>query len=70
MAQLLETLAQGTYYDDALTEVLGVDTEGLEREWQENLERPEKAPQPSLCPGVFGVGLLFWPLLKKGWTPS
>lgn len=62
MAQLLQVFAEGAYYDDALEEVLGLDSDGLDAAWQEwvgaqpkeeaqpiPLQTPER---PALLPGV------------------
>jgi uncharacterized membrane protein YgaE (UPF0421/DUF939 family) len=35
MAQLLQTFANGAYYDDALQQVLGLDSDGLDAAWRE-----------------------------------
>jgi hypothetical protein len=40
MAHLLEIFSQGTTYDDALLEVLGVDTWGLDNAWRQSIGAP------------------------------
>jgi hypothetical protein len=40
MAKLLDIFAQGSTYDDALTEALGVDTWGLDNAWRESIGVP------------------------------
>ena len=71
MTQLLRAFAEGAYYDDALQEVLGVDSEGLDaawREWvgaravpQEQPTSPPQVRQPVLANPVLwaSVGLCF-----------
>jgi len=49
MAHLLQVFAEGAYYDDALQEVLGLDSEGLDvawREWAMAKSRPREQPVP------------------------
>ncbi|MFQ5613777.1 MAG: peptidase MA family metallohydrolase [Anaerolineae bacterium] len=40
MNELLNTFAEGALYDDALEEVLGTDTYGLDNEWRESINAP------------------------------
>ena len=40
MAHLLEIFSEGTTYDDALLEVLGVDTWGLDNAWRQSIGAP------------------------------
>ena len=40
MAHLLEIFSEGTTYDDALLEVLGVDTWGLDQAWRQTIGAP------------------------------
>ncbi len=53
MAHLLDIFSEGSLYDDALKEALGVDTKGLDNVWRDSLGLPpiaggqvEGAPQP------------------------
>ncbi|MGQ9785219.1 MAG: peptidase MA family metallohydrolase [Anaerolineae bacterium] len=49
MAKLLSIFAQGSLYDDALLEALGVDTWGLDNAWRKNIGAP-----PLERPGTSG----------------
>lgn len=53
VSQLLKVFKRGVHYDDALVEVLGVDTEGLEAQWHRSLGLPVDAtPVPGTTPVV------------------
>lgn len=49
MTQLIDIFTQGAYYDDALQEALGVDTDGLEDAWRAWLHAP---PRPTAAEGT------------------
>jgi hypothetical protein len=61
MTQLIDIFAKGAYYDDALQEALGVDTDGLEDAWRAWLDAPprpttvESTPQISQPPAPTSV---------------
>lgn len=42
MRELISIFAEGAYYDDALKEALGVDTDGLEDEWRKAIGAPPR----------------------------
>lgn len=51
MSQLLQVFKRGVHYDDALVEVLGVDTEGLEAQWHRSLGlQVDATPIPGTTP--------------------
>ncbi len=61
VSQLLQVFKRGVHYDDALLEVLGVNTEGLEAQWHRSLGLPVDAPPiqgtpvvPTYTPGRAG----------------
>jgi hypothetical protein len=49
MSQLVDIFTEGAYYDDALQEALGVDTDGLENAWRAWLGAP---PRPTAAEGT------------------
>lgn len=52
MLELLSVLSRGTTADDALLEVYGVDTEGLEKLWRTDLGLPPTPATPAVQDGV------------------
>lgn len=55
LAQLLQVFKSGAFYDDALRQVLGVDTDGLEVEWRKDIGAKPRAiaTRPATQPTVF-----------------
>ena len=51
MARLLEIFAEGSTYDDALEQALGVDTWGLDNAWRQSIGAPTL-----VTPALAGVG--------------
>lgn len=52
MTQLIDIFAQGAYYDDALQEALGVDTNGLEDAWRTWLGAPPRPTAAEVTPQI------------------
>jgi len=52
MTQLMDIFKQGAYYDDALQEALGVDTDGLEDAWRAWLGAPPRLTAAGATPQV------------------
>jgi len=52
MTQLIDIFTEGAYYDDALQEALGVDTDGLEDAWRAWLGAPPRPTVAEVTPQV------------------
>jgi hypothetical protein len=52
MTQLIDIFTEGAYYDDALQETLGVDTDGLEDAWRAWLGAPPRPTTAEVAPQV------------------
>jgi hypothetical protein len=52
MSQLIDIFAEGAYYDDALQEALGVDTDGLEDAWRAWLGAPPRPTAAEVTPQI------------------
>jgi hypothetical protein len=52
MSQLIDIFTEGAYYDDALQEALGVDTDGLEDAWRAWLGAPPRPTAAEVTPQV------------------
>jgi len=50
MTQLIDIFTEGAYYDDALQEALGVNTDGLEDAWREWLGAPPRLTAAEVTP--------------------
>jgi hypothetical protein len=50
MQQLLQTLSAGTSYDEALTDVVGLDVDGVEAAWRVSLSLPPRTFPPTPTP--------------------
>ncbi|TEU12983.1 MAG: hypothetical protein E3J21_19790, partial [Anaerolineales bacterium] len=52
MSQLIDIFTEGAYYDDALQEALGVDTDGLEDAWRAWLGAPPRPTAAGVTPQI------------------
>jgi len=52
MSQLIDIFTEGAYYDDALQEALGVDTDGLEDAWRVWLGAPPRPMAAEVTPQI------------------
>jgi hypothetical protein len=52
LTQLIDIFTEGAYYDDALQEALGVDTDGLEDEWRAWLGAPPRPTSVEVTPQI------------------
>jgi hypothetical protein len=71
MFQLLDTFRQGSTYDGALNKVYGIDTEGLNAQWQKSIASPAKTTeerQPPLSVKVMTFALAGAIPLALGFT--
>lgn len=64
MTKLISILAEGAYYDDAVKEAFGVDTDGLEDEWREAIGAPPRGAvvTPTMEERPSGRGVCCMPL--------